>query len=109
MLRFIRFLSCILLLPFFAQSQPAIAINEFLASNVSINADILDFDDYSDWIELYNATDYDIDINGYFITDDFDNPYKWQFTVSTIIPAKGFLNIWADGYDAGRWRPGRRR
>ena len=31
-----------------------IYINEFLSSNVSNNADIVDFDDFSDWIELYN-------------------------------------------------------
>ena len=38
-----------------AQSSKNILINEFLASNVSVDADIVDFDDYSDWIELYNA------------------------------------------------------
>ena len=40
-----------------AQSSKNILINEFLASNVSVDADIVDFDDYSDWIELYNAGD----------------------------------------------------
>ena len=62
-----------------AQEQPAIYINEFLASNVSINADIVDFDDYSDWIELYNDEDIDVDIGGYFITDNLNSPTRYQF------------------------------
>ena len=31
-----------------------ISINEFMASNVMIYPEMYDFDDYSDWIELYN-------------------------------------------------------
>jgi hypothetical protein len=89
-----------------AQESPQIYINEFLASNVTIDADIVDFDDYSDWIELYNAKEVDVNIIGYYITDDLDVPYKWQFTESTIIPAGGFLRVWADGYDIN---PGRTR
>jgi hypothetical protein len=94
------------ILPLRSQESPRIFINEFLASNVSIDADMVDFDDYSDWIELYNAAEYDVDIIGYYITDDLNNPYKWQFTESTIIPAAGFLRVWADGYDIN---PGKTR
>jgi len=90
----------------YAQQAHKIFINEFLASNVSIDADIVDFDDYSDWVELYNDEDFDVNIFGYYITDDLNNPYKWQFieskfqfTESIIIPAKGFLRVWADGHD----------
>ncbi len=82
-----------------AQDQPPIYINEFLASNVSIEADIVDFDDYSDWIELYNDQDSVADISGYFITDDLADPYKWQFPDGATIPVKGFLRLWADGYN----------
>ena len=82
-----------------AQQIQRIFINEFLASNVSTDADIVDFDDYSDWIELYNDEDYDVDIGGYFITDNLNNPMRWQFPSSTIIKAKGFLRLWADGHD----------
>jgi len=82
-----------------AQSNHKVFINEFLASNVSIDADIVDFDDYSDWIELYNDEDFEVDIGGYFLTDELDNPFRWQFPAETIIPAKSFLRVWADGYD----------
>jgi len=76
-----------------------IYINEFLASNVSINADIVDFDDYSDWIELYNDEDFEVNIGNYFITDNLNNPTKYQFPEQVIIPSKGFLLLWADGYN----------
>jgi len=82
-----------------AQQNQRIFINDFLASNVTINADIVDFDDYSDWIELYNDEDVDVDIGGYFITDDLADPYRYQFPSNTVIKAKNYLFVWADGYD----------
>lgn len=82
-----------------AQKNYKICINEFLAHNVTIDADIVDFDDYSDWIELYNAEDFDVDLGGYFLTDDPDNPQRWEIPPGTVIQARGFLRFWADGYD----------
>ncbi len=74
-------------------------INEFLASNTTTNAEILDFDDYSDWIELYNGEDYSIDLGGYFLTDNLSNPTKWQIPAGAVIAPHGFLLFWADGMD----------
>jgi hypothetical protein len=82
-----------------AQQHPHILINEFLASNVTIDADIYDFDDYSDWIELYNAENVAVDISGFFLTDDLDNPSRWKIPSGTIIKAKSFIRFWADGYN----------
>jgi hypothetical protein len=82
-----------------AQYSRRIFINEFLASNITTNADIVDFDDFSDWVELYNAGDAEVNLAGYFITDHPENPTKWRFPGGTKIPAKGFLLVWADGYD----------
>lgn len=79
--------------------QPAIYINEILASNVSTNADMVDFGDFSDWIELYNDENSSVDISGFYITDNLANPTKWQIPASTIIPAKGYYLIWADDFD----------
>ncbi len=82
-----------------AQQYPRVVINEFLASNVATNAEIVDYDDFSDWIELYNADSNDVDISGYALTDNPGNPAKWKFPVATVIPAKGFLLLWADGFN----------
>ena len=76
-----------------------IFINEFLASNTTINPDNHDFDDYSDWLEIYNAEVQPVDVGGCFITDNLNNPTKWQIPEGTTINAKGFIHFWADGYD----------
>lgn len=56
----------------------------------------------SDWIELHNTTDTDIDVAGLFLSDDIDQPLKYQIeknnsVTNTIIPAGGHLVVWADG------------
>lgn len=54
-----------------------------------------------DWVELYNTTDTEIDVEGMYLSDNPDNPTKCQITkgnsmASTIIPAYGHLVIWCD-------------
>ncbi|KPA10969.1 Spore coat protein CotH [Candidatus Magnetomorum sp. HK-1] len=72
-----------------------IVINEFMASN---NKTIKDEDgDYSDWIELSNTGDQDIDIGGMYLTDNLTVPDKWQIPESTIIQSNGFILFWASG------------
>ena len=80
--------------------QGQIFINEFLASNASVNVDP-DFSEYADWIELYNAGNSNVNLNGYFITDNLDNPSKWSIAEDIIIPAKGYALIWTDGMNSG--------
>ena len=61
----------------FAQN-PRVFINEFLASNLTTNPDMVDFDDFSDWIELYNDENSDVNIGGYYLTDDPSEPmFSW--------------------------------
>lgn len=66
---------------------------------MSTNPDIIDFDDFSDWIELYNDENVNINLGGFYLSDDFCQPMNWQIPPNTIIPAKGFFLIWADGKD----------
>jgi len=75
-----------------------IVINEFLASNASINQDP-DFQDYSDWIEIYNTTEAAINLDGYYLTDNLEDTTKWQIPSNTTIESRGFLLFWADGRD----------
>ncbi|MDP8240653.1 MAG: lamin tail domain-containing protein [Candidatus Hatepunaea meridiana] len=89
----------ILLVMLAAAPKAQILINEFLASNVSINPDMVDFDDYSDWIELFNPTEESVEIGGFFLTDNLDNPVKWRIPPGTVIASGGYLLFWADGYD----------
>ncbi|MDP3684312.1 MAG: lamin tail domain-containing protein, partial [Ignavibacteria bacterium] len=83
----------------FGQTIPRVFINEVLASNLTTNPDMVDFGDFSDWIELYNDENIDVNIGGFYLSDDFTIPTKWQFPANTIIPAKSFYLVWADDYN----------
>ena len=77
--------------------ESGIVINEFLASNVTTNPDMVDFGDFSDWIELYNNLDHEADLSGYYLTDDLNDQRKWQIPQNTVILSKDFYFLWADG------------
>lgn len=70
-----------------------LVINEFMADNESAVAD--QDGEYDDWIELYNNSDIDINLLGYYLSDDAAEPDKWMFP-DTIIAGGGYLIIWAD-------------
>ena len=74
-----------------------IKVNEVSAGNtVFIN----DYFKKNDWFELYNSTDTDLNIAGLYVSDDLEEPFKYQIPTSsplnTIVPAHGHLVIWAD-------------
>ena len=73
-------------------------INEFMASNQSIYPDNCDFDDYSDWIELYNPAGTNIPLTDYYLTDDLTLPLKWKIPDGTVISANSYLMVRADGF-----------
>jgi hypothetical protein len=73
---------------------PPLFINEFLADNETINQD--EQGQYEDWIELYNAGDAPLDLGGMYLTDDLSDPAQWRIPDGTLIPAGGFVLIWAD-------------
>jgi hypothetical protein len=72
-------------------------INEWMASNTNYIADPAD-NDYDDWFELYNPGTNAVDIAGYYLTDVLTDKTKYLITTNGphIIPAGGFLLVWAD-------------
>lgn len=75
-----------------------IVINELSASN---NRYISDYFKKSDWVELYNASSEDVDLDGYFLSNDQSNLHLYKIdggfnTVNTIIPAHGYKVLWCD-------------
>ncbi|QTA85655.1 CotH kinase family protein [Desulfonema magnum] len=74
-------------------AQASLCINEFMASNSSVLADLQG--EYEDWIEIYNSGEESVSLNGMYLSDDSDDPDKWQFPDITINPGE-FLIIWAD-------------
>ena len=74
-----------------------IKVNEVSAGNtVYVN----EYFKRNDWFELYNPTDTDINVAGLYVSNDINNPLKYQIPstspVNTILPAKGHLIVWAD-------------
>lgn len=76
-----------------ATNSPVV-INEILASNATTLADPQG--EYDDWIELRNVTGAVVDLSGRYLSDEPNNPRKWQFPSGTTIPADGYLLVWAD-------------
>ena len=70
-------------------------VNEYLVNNVTGHAD--EAGEHDPWIELYNAGPRDVDVSGMHLSDDPDQPEKWALPDGTVIPAGGFLLVWADG------------
>ena len=83
-------------LPIILKSQE-IYINEFLASNVTNKEDLIETSDFVDWIEIYNAGNNDVDLNGYYLKDNINDIAKWVFPEGSIIRSKDYLFLWADG------------
>lgn len=81
-------------------ADASIQLNEFLASNTRAFPDIVDFEDYPDWIELKNTSGTAASLANHYLSDDPANPYKWPFPATATIPANGFLLVMADGHDA---------
>ncbi len=77
-----------------------VRIHELMASNTRAYPDITDFEDYPDWIELKNSGAVATSLNGYFLSDDPGDPFKWPVPSSASIPGNGFLLFMADGHDA---------
>lgn len=72
-------------------------INEFLAANESIIPN--ENGDYVDYVELYNASDIDLSLDGMYMTDDLDEPLLYPLPALTVT-AGGYLLLWADKEDA---------
>ncbi len=74
-------------------------INELMAKNGNIWPD--EDGDFTDWIEIYNQEDTAVNLDGFALSDKYDERDKWRFPAIQI-PAKGFLLIFASGKDRKR-------
>ena len=72
-------------------------INEIMSSNETYLAD--KDGDFSDWLEIYNASNQSINLAGYQLSDEEDDLNKWLFP-AIVLPANGFLLVFASGKDS---------
>lgn len=72
-----------------------VIINEICAHNLTGLQD--GNGDCGDWIELYNPGDEPVDLAGWTLTDDEDDPEQWAFPAGTVL--ERYLILFADGTD----------
>ena len=74
-------------------TEPALVINEIMPANIDMFMD--PSYNYGSWIELFNGTDNDINLAGYYLSDDLSNPTLCPLgNTSRIVKAGGFLTLW---------------
>lgn len=74
--------------------QPPVWINEIVASNFTGIED--DRGETSDWIELHNGSEESVSLDGWGLSDDPDDPFRWTLPNLTLAPNE-YLLIFADG------------
>ena len=82
----------------YTEVNKGVYINELLINNTRVGFDS-DFRKFSKWIEIYNANSNEIDISGWEISIEKDIQKTWVFPDSSVISAKGYFKIFADGRD----------
>jgi hypothetical protein len=60
-----------------------------------------DYNNYADWIEIYNSGSTQINLKDYFITDDLLQPQKFKIQIDLFIQPNGYVVIWADDANTG--------
>ncbi|MEE9297274.1 MAG: ThuA domain-containing protein [Phycisphaerae bacterium] len=73
---------------------PQLVINEFMADNDTTMED--EFNEFDDWLELYNYGTESIDLGGMYLTDDLADPTKWRVPDGAALGPDEFMIIWAD-------------
>ena len=76
--------------------QGKLYISKIMAINSTVHKD--NHGEYSDYIELYNGYNYDINLDGYYLSDSEFDYDKWMIP-NIVIKAKSSLIIYASGND----------
>lgn len=75
-------------------TRPTVYINEFMADNEDTLADGAT-GEYLDWIELYNASDEMVLLEGFYLTDQLLQPTQSPLSGRLAIGAESHLLLWA--------------
>lgn len=74
-------------------TESALVVNEIMPANIDVCMD--PSMNYGSWIELYNTSASDIDISGWYLSNDKDDNRQCPLgNRSRIVKANGFLTIW---------------
>lgn len=84
-----------LLFPVILSAQ-SLFLNEWMVENSTVLAD--EDGDFSDWVEIYNEGNTPVNLLGFGLSDNENNPFKWVFG-STIIQPNDFLIVFCSDKD----------
>lgn len=85
-----------------------VVVSEFLTANgaslpsrtrLDPTARFLGDDRFFDWIEIQNLLDVPVDLGGFHLTDQEDQPTRWQFPTGSVVDPGGYLLVFASGLD----------
>ncbi|MBR5803000.1 MAG: CotH kinase family protein [Bacteroidaceae bacterium] len=94
----ILFITSFLLFVFRGHAQQNIIINEIQVANIDMFVD--PSFNYGGWIELYNPSDTDVNLTGWYVSDTPDNLKKHVLSSKVgTIKAKGYKVLWFDHYN----------
>ncbi|MCC7430168.1 CotH kinase family protein [bacterium] len=77
-----------------SQTSAQVVFNEIQSSNSKI-AD--ENGNFPDWIELYNASNFSVNLAGYGLSDDSTDAFKWVFPNSATLSPQSYLLVFASG------------
>lgn len=71
-------------------------VNEIMALNRATLADPQG--EYDDWVEIHNPDSTDLDLRGYYFSDEADDRTKWMISgeLPVLVPAAGYALLWLD-------------
>jgi len=87
--------------PYKFEKNASVIINELSSSNSGLIKDEANED--PDWIEIYNRSDSAVNIEGYGLSDDISDIYKWRFGNITINPHQ-YVIVFASGKNVTEMR-----
>ncbi|MEK7257010.1 MAG: lamin tail domain-containing protein, partial [Bacteroidota bacterium] len=71
-----------------------VVINELMASNQNTVAD--QNGEFDDWVELYNNGSSQVNLSGWYLSDDSQVLTKWQFPAGVFLDPGAYLIVWLD-------------
>jgi hypothetical protein len=77
------------------EMRTSIVISEFMAINeTTFSTTVEGKEVYSDWIEIYNTSAEQVNLSGWYLTDEVNEPAKWEFP-NVSIASHEFLLVFA--------------
>ena len=71
--------------------ESGLLINEYMTKNTYVIYD--SNNQYSDWIEIYNSSDSDVNLDGFSLSDSDNSEAKWFFPEGSVIKSKAYMVI----------------